>query len=100
MTSFVGTSLRISAGVIVWAVHFTILYGATSLSCARGEPRLAVWIAALATAAAVLLAATIVVREWRQRDAFESWLAAALAALALVAIVWEALPMLIVPACQ
>jgi hypothetical protein len=36
---------------------------------------------------------------WRHRRTFEAWLMAALAAMALLAILWEALPVLMVPPC-
>lgn len=97
--SFAATAFRISAGVIVWAVHFGVVYGLTAIACARGAPSLAVWTIGIATLVAAAIAAAVLVREWRRREAFEAWLAAGLAALALVAIVWEAVPVLIVPVC-
>ena len=33
---FVATTLRMTAGIIVWAVHFAAIYGYAALACARG----------------------------------------------------------------
>ena len=49
---------------------------------------------------AAILAVAVVVAGWRRRAQFESWMTAGIAALALVAILWEALPVLIVPICR
>lgn len=92
-------ALWMSSGVIVWALHFGALYGLTALACARGWQSLVVPSIALATALAAILALLIVVAGWRRRARFESWMTAGIAALALVAIVWEAIPVLIVPIC-
>jgi hypothetical protein len=96
---FARQALWLSAGAIVWALHFTLIYGATALACARGVPAAAPIGVALATALAVALLLAITVRGWRRRDTFEGWLSAALALFALVAVVWEALPALVVEAC-
>jgi hypothetical protein len=85
--------------VIVWALHFTAIYGTTALACARGVPGAAPVGVALATALAAVLLVFIIVRGVRRRAEFEGWVSAALGAFALVAVVWEALPALIVEAC-
>ena len=96
---FAATALRMGSGVIVWAAHFGVVYGTTALACARGVPQAAPLAVALATALAIALLLAIVARGWRRREHFESWFAASLAAFALLAVVWEALPALWVPAC-
>ena len=98
-SSFPRTALRIAAGVIVWALHFAAVYGGTALACARGWEGVVPAFIGGASAVAVLACAAIIVAGWRRRAAFEHWLSATLAALGLVAIVYEAIPVLMVPAC-
>lgn len=98
--SFVASMLQIHAGVMVWALHFTVIYGFTALTCARGLPLATVpWVMAIATVAAVTACTGIALAGLRHAGRFESWMSAALAGLALIAIVWEALPVLLVPIC-
>jgi hypothetical protein len=97
--SFPATALRISAGVIIWALHFAAIYGVTGLACARGWKDLVSPAIAAATAAAVVAALVVIVAGWRRRGEFEPWLSASLAGFALVAILYEALAVLLVPLC-
>lgn len=97
--SFAATSLRVAAPVLVWAVHFGLVYGLTALACARAAPRTVPWTIGIATLVAAALVLLTIRRAWPQRAEFTAWLTGALAAAALVAIVWEALPALLVPAC-
>lgn len=97
--SFARTSLYISAGVIIWALHFALIYGVTALACARGWDGIVAPAIALASLVAVLATLVVIVVGWRRRAQFESWLAATVGALALVAIIYEAIPVLIVPTC-
>lgn len=96
---FVAATLRISAGVIVWILHFAFVYGVTAVACARGLPAVVPWAIGGATAAAATACAVLIVREWR-RQGFEAWLALGLDATALLAILWEALPVFLVPICR
>lgn len=98
--SFVPTTLRMSAGVIVWALHFAAIYGLTALACARGAPSLVPWVIGAATAGAGLACVAIMAFALGRRAQFESWIAVGVAALALVAIVWEAFPMLVMTPCR
>jgi len=90
-------ALRISLGVVLWAVHFTVIYGFTALACARGFGGAAPWVVGVATAAAGAAAIAIIVTHLSSE--FTRWMTAAVAGLALLAIVWEGLPALIVPVC-
>ena len=104
---------RVSAPLAVWAVHFLAIYGLTALACARGfaaQRVLGIEVVALGIAVATLIAAAALVLViaralgGRRRGADDSedflrWMSAAAGALALVAIVWEALPALVVPVC-
>ena len=97
---FAAAMLRATGGLILWAAHFTILYGVVGLACARGVPAVVPWTAAIATLLAVAGAAWLTLSGLRRGPHdFLAWLTAAAAASALVAIVWQALPVLLVPWC-
>ena len=89
-----------SSGAVIWALHFGAIYGLTGLACARGWQAAVPPGIALATVVAAILALAVLVAGWRRRAQFESWMTAGIAALALLAILWEALPVLIVPICR
>ena len=96
--SFPRTALLISAGVIVWALHFAAIYGYTALACARGWTGLVAPVVGAATVLAAGAMLVLIVLGWRRRRVFEHWLSAAIAALALVAIVYEGItPLWIAP---
>ena len=82
-------ALLMSSGVIVWALHFTAVYGYAGLACARGWERSVTPVIAGSTALAALAAAAIIVLSWPRRARFESTVAAGLAGFALLAILWE-----------
>lgn len=85
--------------IVVWALHFAVIYGTTGLACARGAPGMVPWVIGIATLLAAAACSAIFVMHARRRGAFRHWLSAGIAAMALLAIVWEALPVLLVPAC-
>ena len=88
---------RTAAGVVVWAAHFTAVYGYTALACERSHAGGIAWMVSAATVLAAAAAALIAWRSLRQGRA--DWLSAGVAALALFAIVLEGLPAWIVPPC-
>jgi hypothetical protein len=90
-------ALRISLGVALWALHFTLIYGFTALACARGFGASAPWFVGGATAVAA--AAAIAIIATHLSPEFTRWMTAAVAGLALVAIAWEGLSAFMVPAC-
>ena len=96
---FTSTMLRMSSGVIVWAVHFAVIYGVTAIACARGGARLVPWVIGAATLVGVVLTAAIVLRSYPRRDDFAHWLAAALAGIAMLAMVWEAIAAFVARSC-
>lgn len=98
-SGFAAIALRMSAGIVVWALHFGAVYASTALACARGLPQAAPPAVAIATALAVVALLPIVVAGWRRRADFEPAFSASMAAFALIAVLWEALPALWVPAC-
>ncbi len=112
---FASATPRMLSGLMIWAAHFLVIYVFTALACARRFADLSwlgigvvPWVIGTATLAAT--AATLVVIGLAVRDArsstsrnnmlsFVPWMTAALGGLALMAILWEALPVLLVPAC-
>lgn len=105
------------AGLIAWAVQFTVLYGVTSTLCARewADARLLgigivpavvllATLAALAVTAAVLLLAVGTRRRLKAEpaDATDAFLNSAtllISGLSLVTIAWHGLPAFILPSC-
>lgn len=92
--------LRMVAGVVIWALHFAAIYAFTGVACARHVPGPVPLAIALATLVGAGACALIVIAELRQRQGFESWMTGGLAAVALLAIVWEAVPVLVVTPCE
>lgn len=91
------TALRILAGPLLWALHFAALYGFTALACARGGAAAIPWVAAVAT---LLLGGAVgLLMVKLSKEQFIDWLSAALAALSLLAIVWQGLPVLLIALC-
>jgi hypothetical protein len=88
-----------ASGVLVWALHFAALYGFTALACARGFGGAVPWFAGLATLAALAAMLAIVARNLPRRAEFESWMTAAIAALALIGIVYETVSAYLVRSC-
>ena len=91
-------ALRIAHGPLLWALHFALIYGFTALACARGFAQAVPFTVAGATLVLGVLAAFVILRGSRKDD-FIDWLAAALGGFALLAIVLEAIPAFMVPAC-
>jgi len=89
-----------SWGAIAWAVHFGLLYGVTSLACARGLGGVVPWIAGAVTIAALLASGAIVAIALPDRARFASWMTAAIAGIAAIAIAFEGLAVVMVPTCR
>ena len=90
-------AMRMSLGIAVWALHFTVIYGFTALACARGFGAAAPWVVGAASVVATAIAVTIILTHLSSE--FTRWMTASVAAAALVAIVWEGLSAFMVPAC-
>ena len=114
----IGKMLFMIGGLLVWSVHFTVIYGFTTVACTMSfaiESVLGLGVVPLAIGAATLLALAmtgavlitavsgpIPPRSARYDDTTEHFMrytAVVIAALSLVAIVWNALPVLIVTPC-
>jgi len=103
------------SGVLIWGAHFGIVYIFTALACARRFQDLSwlgigivSWTVAIASMAAVAGILLILVPAWRNlyrrspqsaTPAFIDWMTVAFGGLALLAIVWEAFPVILVPIC-
>ena len=101
-------ALRISAGAVIWAVHFTVVYGYTGLACARGFTDEGTgwitaipWVIGIATAVAGALTLPFIAPAVRARRSasFIDWMTAGVAAFALNAIVLEGIAVIWVPVC-
>lgn len=107
LSGFTYATLRISSGVLIWAVHFTAIYGFTALACALGWSSLRwlgvgvlPWTIGAATLAAVAALTAVIASALRTGTAeFIEWMMAALAGLALVAVLFEGVAVWMVPRC-
>ncbi len=102
--------LLLFSGPLVWALHFVTIYGFTGVLCARAGANgswlglsTATWVlgaAALVAAAAIAACMAVAPREGAPAHRrFVRWVARGLGALALVAIAWETMSVLLVPGC-
>lgn len=82
-------ALHMSAGVILWALHFAAIYGYAGLACARGWERSVTPVVAVSTLLAAVAVVALFVTAWPRRASFEAAITAGLAAFALLAILWE-----------
>ena len=89
--------MRMALPIVVWALHFALIYGFTALACARDFGAAAPWAVGVATAAAAVVAVVLIIANLNAE--FTRWMTAALAAAALLAIIWQGIPALMVPAC-
>ncbi|MBQ0823354.1 hypothetical protein KBI52_24505 [Microvirga sp. HBU67558] len=111
-----GQVVLMLAGLLAWAVQFTIIYGATSTLCGldRADATLLgignVQAVVLATTLAAFLAAAgaLAWLLWAQKrtsdqaapaDRFMTQAGVLIGGFSLIAILWQGLPALILPAC-
>jgi hypothetical protein len=102
LSPFIVTTLRMGGGAMIWAAHFAVIYGLTALACARGFAALvapAVMVGTLLALTAIALTLSPALRG-RRAFAFEHTIAVGVAGLAAVAIVLEAVPVILIPACE
>lgn len=104
--SFLRTALLIGTGPIVWAGHFLLIYGVTGVICARPPVRQEWLVTGIGTATIVALVMIAGVLLWsrRTRDdpaagGFVRRTAESLGLLSGIAVVWETVPVFLVPAC-
>lgn len=107
-----------SGGLLIWAVHFAVLYAINALACARGfagREVFGIGVVTFGIGAATLVAVAalgwIVARTrtsgmpylprsaGHQTGRFMNYMAVAIAGLSLVGVIWDAIPVLIIPPC-
>jgi hypothetical protein len=109
--------LMMVAGLVAWAVQFTIIYGVTSTVCARGWAEATFFgigivpaVILLATLAAWVVTAGVLLFSLRahprletgaadRSDVFLNNATSLISGLSLVTIAWHGLPALLLPAC-
>jgi hypothetical protein len=85
-------------GLIIWAAHFFILYAIASIFLTTTLARLLAGAVTLICLVAVALLLARALRWRADADPFEHWmhvLAALVAAISLVAVLWQGLPVLL-----
>ena len=116
--SSISKMLFMIGGLLVWAAHFTVVYGFTTVACVKGLAVAdvlgvgiipfvigAATLLAWATTGAILISATSgpipphSARYGETTEHFLQYTAATIAALSLVAIAWNAIPVLLVTPC-
>lgn len=81
------------AGLVVWLVHFAIVYALPSLDAiGAASPAILMIAHGLATLACLVIVGLLAFAGWRQGPAFQHRIAALGAAMAGVAIVWQSAP--------
>ncbi|HEY9280768.1 MAG TPA: hypothetical protein VIP51_11905 [Eoetvoesiella sp.] len=109
---FLRTFLLMLTGPIVWAVHFLFIYAVNGVACARpdlqaswaGSPASS-WIIGVGSLLALAAMVLILLCQRKQMPGagtepeFMLRLGRALCMLSAVAILWETIPVLLVPAC-
>jgi hypothetical protein len=93
------SALWIASGAIVWALHFAAVYGLTALACARAFPRAVPWAVGAATLLGAGLSLALMVKGYRGRATFIGWMTGTVAALALVALLFEAVGAAVIRSC-
>jgi hypothetical protein len=112
VVTFTRAFLLMFAGPLIWVAHFLFVYVLNGVVCARPAVQ-AEWLGIgatswginIATIVAISAIAAIQLRiRARSTQAgnpdFIDWLAAMLSLLAVIAIIWETLPIFLVPACE
>ncbi len=102
--------LLLFSGPLIWALHFVAIYGFTGVLCARPGANatwlglsVAAWVlgaAATGAGAAIVICMAVAPRGGApEQRRFVRWVARGLGVLALVAIAWETMSVLLVPGC-
>jgi hypothetical protein len=111
------TMLYMTAGLTIWALRFVAAYAFTAIACSRGWEAagervgaVSIGVAALSLiaalgCAAIAACAFVAMRaapagQTEENQRFIHYVAASVALLALVAILWETAPLVIVPICR
>jgi hypothetical protein len=88
--------------IVLWAAHFTVVYGFTALACARQWTGAVPWVVSAASIVALVALAVVAVPAGLRAargPRFADFLALGLGGLAAIAVAWEASSILWVPGC-
>ena len=115
---FIGRMLFMTAGLLVWALHFAVVYGFNAVACSRsfasdkvlgfgvvglviGAATVLAWVGIIAILASAVrgYARAPSAGDSEAAENFIRYTAAAVAMLSLLAVAWNALPALIVRPC-
>jgi hypothetical protein len=100
--------LRLLVGPVVWFLHLVVLYGAEALICTPpvGTEQAMLWLGAAATGAAVAALVILIAMpapgvDQREHTgvAFLHGTTLLLALLSAIGVIWNALPLALVPVC-
>lgn len=111
---FFRTTLAVMAGPIVWTLHFLLIYVVTALACARhfydlqwfgvGVVQAVIGVATVLAISAIAVIMRLIRPAFAglSRDSrhFALSMAVGFSLISVLAILWDALPALIVPACR
>ncbi|MGG5886614.1 hypothetical protein ACLF3G_05695 [Falsiroseomonas sp. HC035] len=105
----------ITAGFVLWALHFTMIYAINAFACERGREGATLlglpWVPVLVVVATllVLLPLALLLRRaigttrltggGEAEPGFRHWFTAAAAAYAMLAVLFQAAPSLVLPPC-
>ena len=109
--TFTRTFLLMFSGPLIWAAHFLFIYVLNGVVCARPTAQVG-WFGIGATSWGINVASIVAIGaigaiqlriKARQTAAdnpdFVAWMTATLSLLSVIAIIWETLPVFLVPAC-
>ncbi|WP_203075363.1 hypothetical protein [Falsiroseomonas ponticola] len=86
-------------GIVIWSVHFLLVYGGQAVACAADRPGLVTPLVIGASLVALALLLVVALAARRHRHGFMGTMAIGIAALSALAVVWEAAPALALPPC-
>jgi hypothetical protein len=107
--------LAITAGFVLWAVHFTLIYAINAVACERGLEGATLvglpWVPVLVVLATLLVLLPLglllrgaigslrVAEGGEAEPGFSRWFTAAASGYAILAVLFQAAPSLVLPAC-
>lgn len=108
VSPFTRAALLMFSGPLIWGAHFLALYVFTALVCARDAGHLrwfgagiVQWAIGLLTLLGVAVVGMVILRSMHggKEDSFVRWIALTAGGLSVLAMLWEALPAIVIPAC-
>jgi hypothetical protein len=94
------SALWMAGGVLVWAVHFGLIYAVVTLACAHGSPGPASAGVAGATLVALAANGALILHGYRARATFVGWMTAGLAFASAWAVLYEGIGVFFLAPCR